>query len=145
MDSGTYSLVVDASDAVEFEAGALGELSLSPGLYAYTGSARGSGGFGRVDRHLRVLRGEHDVRRWHVDHLDVQPEVHPYAVVKSRAGECEVAEGLAETFEGVEGFGCSDCGCSSHLHRVGSVAAVAEVHSRRSAEMSVKSYTSSRL
>ncbi len=144
MEAGTYSLVVEATAPVEFEAGALGDVSLSPGLYAYTGSARGGGGFGRVDRHLRVLRGEHDVRKWHVDHLDVQPQVRPYAVVKSRAGECEVAAGLAERFEGVEGFGCSDCGCSSHLHRVDSVAEVSGVHRRDSAEMSVKSYTSSR-
>lgn len=144
MDSGTYSLVVEAAEPVEFEAGALGELDLKEGLYAYTGSARGSGGFGRVERHLRVLRGEHDVRKWHVDHLNVQPDIYPHAVVKSHAGECEVAEALAERFDGVEGFGCSDCRCGSHLHRVGSVAAVSSAHRRASTELSVKSYTSRR-
>ncbi len=142
MESGTYSLVVSVAEPVEFGCGGLGTVSLKQGLYSYTGSARGSGGFSRVDRHLRILQGEHDVRKWHVDYLDGQSETEAYAVVKSRAGECEVAAAVAEEHEGVDGFGCSDCGCSSHLHLVDSVGDVAEMHSRMSPVLSVKSYTS---
>ncbi len=145
MDSGTYSLVVSVIQPIVFSCGGLGDVSLEDGLYAYTGSARGTGGFSRVNRHLRVLRGEHDVRKWHVDYLDGHPEVEAYAVVKSKAGECEVAEALDGDHEGVEGFGCSDCGCSSHLHQVDSVETVAAAHSRGSPVVSVKSYTSPRL
>jgi hypothetical protein len=37
-------------------------------------------------------------------------------VVKSRGKECEVASRIGEFLEPVKGFGCTDCGCYTHLH-----------------------------
>jgi Uri superfamily endonuclease len=112
---GTYSLLIDLAAPAEIEVGALGEHRFDAGVYAYTGSALGAGGFSRVDRHRRTARGEHDVRHWHVDHLLGHPDARIDRVVRSVGVdvECAVAERLPAG--PVDGFGASDCGCESHL------------------------------
>jgi len=114
-DGGSYTLVVDLDADVTLSAGALGECRLPAGAYAYTGSALGSGGFSRVDRHRRTARGDHDVRHWHVDYLLGHPGARIDRVVRSRGVdvECEVARRLPDG--PIDGFGASDCGCPSHL------------------------------
>lgn len=114
-DGGTYTLVLELAEAAHVEVGALGTFLLPGGGYAYTGSALGSGGFVRVDRHRRVVRGEHDVRHWHVDYLTGHPDVELRTVVTTPGvdAECAVAERLGTG--PVPGFGASDCGCDSHL------------------------------
>jgi len=114
-DGGTYTLIVDLTTPAAVEVGALGDRRFEPGVYAYTGSALGAGGFSRVDRHRRTARGAHDVRHWHVDYLLGHSGVRIDAVVRS-AGvdvECAVAERLPAG--PVTGFGASDCGCPTHL------------------------------
>mgnify|MGYP006295688825 CR=1 FL=1 len=112
---GSYTLVVDLAADATLSAGALGERDLPAGAYAYTGSALGSGGFSRVDRHRRTARGEHDVRHWHVDYLLGRPAARIDRVVRSVGVdvECPVAERLPSG--PIDGFGASDCGCPSHL------------------------------
>ena len=112
---GTYSLLIDLAAPAEIEVGALGEHRFDAGVYAYTGSALGAGGFSRVDRHRRTARGEHDVRHWHVDHLLGHPDARIDRVVRSVGAdvECAVAERLPAG--PVDGFGASDCDCESHL------------------------------
>ncbi|ESP90212.1 hypothetical protein K933_00085 [Candidatus Halobonum tyrrellensis G22] len=114
---GTYTLVFALPDPATVEVGALGTHDLPAGGYAYTGSALGSGGFARVDRHRRVAAGEHGVRHWHVDYLGGHPAVHLDGVVRApgRDVECAVAGRLAAG--PVDGFGASDCDCPSHLAR----------------------------
>jgi endonuclease-3 len=114
-DGGTYTLIVDLSAPAAVEVGALGDHRFEPAVYAYTGSALGSGGFSRVDRHRRTARGAHDVRHWHVDHLLGHPTARIDAVVRSVGVdvECAVAERLPPG--PVDGFGASDCGCPTHL------------------------------
>ena len=73
MNGGTYTLLLSLPDPTTVAVGALGEFDLPAGAYAYTGSALGTGGFARVERHRRVARGDHDVRHWHVDHLTGHP------------------------------------------------------------------------
>lgn len=114
MTGGTYTLLLSLPSATTLSVGALGEHRLPAGAYAYTGSALGSGGFARVDRHRRVARGDHDVRHWHVDHLTGHPATDLVGVVTSPVdAECRVARALPPG--PVDGFGASDCGCSSHL------------------------------
>ena len=140
MAEGTYTLLVafDAAATVRF--GALGERDLSAGRYAYVGSAFGPGGFARVDRHRRTARGEHDTRYWHVDYLLAHPAAGIDAVVRSAGAdvECAVAAALAGDFEGVDGVGCSDCGCDSHLFYAADAAAldraVRDAHERLGGE-----------
>jgi len=71
MDGGTYTLVLDRrrGAAAAITVGALGDIDFGADWYAYTGSALGSGGFARVDRHRRLAAGDHDARHWHVDYL----------------------------------------------------------------------------
>ena len=112
---GTYTLLIERTEGGPLEVGALGSLSFPSGWYAYTGSALGSGGFSRVDRHERVAAGEHDVRHWHVDYLLGAPGTQLDHVVRS-AGvdiECAVADAVAGSR--VPEFGSSDCDCESHL------------------------------
>ena len=115
MAGGTYTLLVELSRSVTLDVGALGEVALDAGWYGYTGSALGAGGFSRVDRHRRTVRGEHDVRHWHVDHLLGHPDARIDEVVRSVGAdvECAVADRLPPG--PVDGFGASDCDCPTHL------------------------------
>ncbi|MFC7070338.1 DUF123 domain-containing protein [Halobaculum lipolyticum] len=123
MSGGTYSLVFAVPERVAVAVGALGTVDLPAGGYAYTGSALGSGGFSRVDRHRRVAGGDHDVRHWHVDYLGGHPSVSLVAVERlgdGRDAECRVARALAadpDSADPVPGFVASDCDCSAHLSR----------------------------
>ncbi|AZH26591.1 GIY-YIG nuclease family protein [Haloplanus aerogenes] len=112
---GTYTLLLTLPQAVDIAVGALGTHRFPGGAYAYTGSALGSGGFARVDRHRRVARGDHDVRHWHVDYLTGHSATELVDVVTSPGVDAECA--IARRLPGgpVEGFGASDCGCRSHL------------------------------
>ena len=112
---GTYTLLLSLSEPVDVDVGALGTHTLAAGAYAYTGSALGSGGFARVDRHRRITAGEDDTRHWHVDYLTGHPATDLVTVVTSDGvdAECRIAGRLPDG--PVPGFGASDCGCRSHL------------------------------
>jgi len=112
---GTYTLVVELSGTADIEVGALGTETFPAGWYAYVGSALGSGGFSRVDRHRELAAGERETRHWHVDYLLGHPDSHVETVRKSAGvdGECTVADAIGG--DAVPAFGCSDCGCDSHL------------------------------
>jgi endonuclease-3 len=113
---GTYTLVVELAEDATIEVGALGPVAFEAGWYAYTGTALGSGGFARVERHGDVAAGRHDVRHWHVDYLLGDDATRLDAVVRSVGVDAECAVAAAVDGESVPGFGCSDCDCSSHLH-----------------------------
>jgi Uri superfamily endonuclease len=112
---GTYTLVLELREQATIEVGALGDVRFDPGWYAYVGSARGSGGFERVKRHQQLAAGERDTRHWHVDYLLGHPATRIDAVERTANvdGECR----LAGVLDGdpIPEFGCSDCGCHSHL------------------------------
>ncbi|WP_324664883.1 GIY-YIG nuclease family protein [Haloarcula sediminis] len=139
MDGGTYTLVLERASGATIEVGALGAIDFPAGWYAYTGSALGAGGFSRVDRHRAVAAGENDARHWHVDYLLGDDATGVETVVTTAADiECGVARRLAEAVGGaVPDFGCSDCGCRSHLVRCEDretlVAAVERAHGEASA------------
>ena len=129
---GTYVLVVDLPQPTTLEVGALGDLEFDAGPYAYVGSAFGPGGFGRIDRHRELARGERDARRrsnaptrspslrsrdrhWHIDYLlghDATRLEAAFAYPDADR-ECELATSLPG--DPVDGFGASDCDCPGHL------------------------------
>ncbi|MCJ7450117.1 MAG: GIY-YIG nuclease family protein [Candidatus Nanohaloarchaeota archaeon QJJ-9] len=116
---GTYVLFLRLYEDLDVEVGSLGPARFEKGLYAYVGSAFGSGGFKRIERHLEVSRGLNGSRHWHIDYLlgrDCSCVVSVLRVPEKRV-ECE----LNHRIDGdkVEGFGSSDCGCSSHLTFLG--------------------------
>ena len=116
-DQGTYTLVLDLATAATITFGAAGERDLPAGGYAYTGSAFGTGGFSRIDRHRELAGGERETRHWHVDYLLGHPNLQ-FVDVVTTAGEdveCPVARTIAEDWEPIAGIGASDCDCDTHL------------------------------
>ena len=97
--------------------GALGKLTFEKGLYAYVGSAQANLEQ-RIKRHL----GKEKRLFWHIDHLLNESAARIVKVLCKQADrieECKLAKVIGERGESVEGFGCSDCSCKSHLFHIG--------------------------
>jgi Uri superfamily endonuclease len=115
---GSYVLLFRPAVGLPIRPGRLGAFHLRPGLYAYVGSALGSGGLrARVAHHLR----EKPATRWHVDALTQQCAVEAVCwVAEPLRIECDWVQ-LLLGFPGancpITGFGSSDCrrGCRAHL------------------------------
>jgi Uri superfamily endonuclease len=104
----------------EVTVGRLGRWPLA-GTYAYVGSARGPGGFQRLERHRRVAEGRNPVRRWHIDYLLAVGRWRGAFVRETEdpAAECALARALAEHLPpAIPRFGSSDCRCPTHLFAV---------------------------
>lgn len=112
---GTYALLLEVLEAAAIDVGALGSMTFDPGWYAYTGSALGSGGFARVQRHRELAAGERDTRHWHIDYLLGHPAVAVDTVLTAHGVDIECATAQAVDGAPVPDFGCSDCDCDSHL------------------------------
>ena len=113
---GTYVLVITLGSDLTTEVGALGTLSFPAGVYLYTGSALG-GLDQRVSRHIRHEK----TVKWHIDRLTVAADsVIAYESYPDFIPECELASmaGDCGMVPSVDGFGCSDCSCRTHLFRV---------------------------
>jgi len=113
---GSYTLLVELSEKKEIEVGSLGSIKFSKGFYAYNGSAFGPGGLKRVDRH-REKSSEGGNPHWHVDYLLVSENTEIVEVFKEEGSdhECSLSQKMRQEFVSVDGFGCSDCSCNSHL------------------------------
>ena len=113
---GVYVLIIELSQGAEVQVGALGNVHFAKGLYAYVGSAQ-NGLEKRIERHIRKEKQVF----WHVDYLLENPDTRIRAVFVKEAPkttECAIAEAIGQLGEAVVGFGCSDCRCLSHLHRI---------------------------
>ena len=65
-DHGTYVLIARVLQTKRLGIGSLGKFDITPGFYAYVGSAFGSGGLrARLGHHLESLAEPH----WHIDYL----------------------------------------------------------------------------
>lgn len=114
-ERGTYVLVLQLTRHMIMRVGSLGRIRFARGYYAYVGSAR-RGMKSRVARHLARKKR----KRWHIDWLTTQPGVVPIAVASTMLTglECRIATVLSSRADmRVDGFGCSDCECESHLYR----------------------------
>jgi sugar fermentation stimulation protein A len=111
-DRGVYLIMVELKKAMTIKVGALGDIHFPEGWYVYTGSAR-RGLKARVERHLRKRKN----KRWHIDYLTSEAEVKKgVPIYTNRDLECDLAREAGRAAEReIPGFGCSDCGCSSHL------------------------------
>ena len=111
---GTYVLVF------QVERPLVNRLGRFHGRYAYVGSAFGPGGIrSRVERHLRKTKKVH----WHIDLLSESESFRPERLYYTpNRVECKLAYELSKLFEGVEGFGASDCSCPTHLFKLPSEA-----------------------
>lgn len=94
----------------------LWEAFFERGLYAYVGSAQ-NGLERRVQRHLRKAKKKF----WHIDDLlddDAVRIVKIFYKEAEKSEECKIARKLSEKGVAVGRFGCSGCGCVSHLLRI---------------------------
>jgi Uri superfamily endonuclease len=119
-DSGVYLFVFDVSSECALEVGRLGTVTLSPGTYAYVGSAQRG-----LARRLARHRSTRKPFRWHIDYLAHVAEPRAALVWPWREGrECELARAIAGGGLGrvaAPWFGASDCRCPGHLLRLGGV------------------------
>lgn len=113
---GIYVLTISINRDIHVAIGALGEIFFQKGIYAYVGSAQNSLEK-RVERHLTKEK----VKFWHIDYLLDNEHVTVVKVFCKKAvktEECKVAQKLEKKGVSIPHFGCSDCGCVSHLFLV---------------------------
>ena len=117
---GAYFLYIVVSSDIAIQIGALGILVFPHGNYVYIGSALNSLE-PRITRHILTSLGHTRTTHWHIDYLLREPTVDIEAIYYAESfdkRECLYASQVAKHGEPVEGFGCSDCKCTSHLFRV---------------------------
>jgi Uri superfamily endonuclease len=108
---GTYVLLIHVPYDIQLSIGALGDLKLKAGYYAYVGSALG-GLEQRVERHLSGNKKIH----WHIDYLLTRGRVIDVVQGETKERmECAIASELSKHLTSVADFGSSDCACHSHL------------------------------
>lgn len=111
-NSGVYLLLIRLDAPFRVPVQRIGRPLLQPGWYVYVGSARANLQQ-RIDRHLRKRKKLH----WHIDYLLQQSSsVKAFPVRTAEDLECRLAGDISKIADsGVDGFGCSDCSCNSHL------------------------------
>lgn len=111
-DRGSYLVVLRLTRDRRIKIGALGAVKFRRGYYLYAGSAM-KNLTQRLARHQRLIKNHH----WHIDHLRECAEYIAGIPIRTSADiECQLAEALSGIAEWqVPGFGCSDCGCPTHL------------------------------
>jgi Uri superfamily endonuclease len=114
---GIYALIIQVDKDTGVNVGALGKLTFKKGLYAYVGSAQANLEQ-RIKRHLAKEKRLF----WHIDYLLNDSAARIVKVLYKQADkteECDLAKVVSDRGKPVDGFGCSDCGCKSHLLRIG--------------------------
>ena len=111
-DRGSYILVLSLAEDRFLDVGRAGCLFFRKGFYLYPGSAMANL-TARMERHVRKRKRFH----WHIDWLRSVAVVHAILPIRSSERlECTIAQGLrAHAAWSIPGFGCTDCGCDSHL------------------------------
>ncbi|WP_407416147.1 GIY-YIG nuclease family protein [Methanobrevibacter sp.] len=110
---GCYCLIINLEKNEEIPIGKLGEIDFKKGYYVYVGSAMNSLE-SRINRHFKKDKKLH----WHVDYLLANQNcelVDAIYNISSKKVECELSREISNN-NGVDGFGCSDCDCNSHLY-----------------------------
>jgi sugar fermentation stimulation protein A len=111
-DRGSYLVLLHLNRPRSIPIGRMGRVRFPKGFYIYVGSAMANL-TKRLERHRRIRKRIH----WHLDWLRPHVRfVETLAIRSSDRLECELAraiEGIASW--STPGFGCSDCGCKSHL------------------------------
>jgi Uri superfamily endonuclease len=114
-EPGTYALILRSRSRTTIQVGSRRQIDLEPGFYVYVGSAFGPGGvLARVARHVRETKRKH----WHIDYLrDHLEPLEAWFSHEAARLEHRWARALARGMGllPVQGIGCSDCSCQSHL------------------------------
>lgn len=105
----SYTLILYLEKDEKIKVGALGEIYFKKGFYTYTGSGDKS----RIKRHKKMSQKNEGSIWWHIDYLNSSSSTHIDKIISSELPECRVASNIGGKH--IEGFGCSDCSCFSHL------------------------------
>ncbi|MEM3612282.1 MAG: GIY-YIG nuclease family protein [Candidatus Bathyarchaeia archaeon] len=111
---GVYVLAISVSKNINVKVCSRKNFFLEKGFYAYAGSAQKS----LEKRLIRHFSKTSKKRFWHIDHLLA---INGVSVVKAfykeatKQEECRTAQSLGGIAFPIDGFGCSDCKCRSHL------------------------------
>ncbi|PMB74168.1 DUF123 domain-containing protein [Candidatus Bathyarchaeota archaeon] len=111
---GIYILTILIDKSIAVKVGAMGKIFFTQGFYAYVGSAQNSLEK-RLNRHFKKAAKK---KFWHIDYLLTEKHVNTVKAFfkeAEKSEECITAQRLGEIGVPVEGFGCSDCNCKSHL------------------------------
>ena len=112
---GTYALIIKSSFKTRIQIGRWRQIDIEPGYYIYVGSALGLAGFYLVYQGIfKKKKNKH----WHIDYL--RNFVSPFSVWCSYDSnhlehQWALALGNMKGISSIQGFGCSDCNCYSHL------------------------------
>lgn len=109
----TYCLIIKLNKNSSIKIGKLGELDFKKGFYVYVGSALNS-----IDARIRRHLSDEKKLFWHIDYLLASLNSTIDEVILERSSEkweCWVAMEISKKGVSVDGFGCSDCRCNSHL------------------------------
>ena len=111
-DRGSYLLILKLAEEAGVNIGTLGKIYFPKGYYLYVGSAR-KDLTRRIERHRRLRK----TKFWHIDYLREKAEFQAAVPIRTADDlECEIAEAMSRIASWrIKGFGCSDCGCESHL------------------------------
>lgn len=122
--SGAYLLVChnDHSQSIRF--GAAGVREIPTGYITYVGSASGTGGFSRIERHRQIAAGTRDTRHWHIDYLLGDERISLKAVYRFPGSACECAFAQAIPGQLIADIGASDCNCTAHLFSISSMKSI---------------------
>jgi Uri superfamily endonuclease len=113
---GIYLLTIEVKKNIRQRTGKLGEIKFDKGNYIYVGSAQ-NGIKKRIERHLKKRKKKF----WHIDYLLTNRDVainNIYCKEGTKEEECKTAKELLKHGKPVAKFGCSDCGCKSHLFKI---------------------------
>jgi Uri superfamily endonuclease len=109
--AGTYIVMVYLAKKRAIEVGKLADILFPKGYYTYVGSAM-RGIKARLRRHFALEKNYH----WHIDYLLEQANaIGAFIIPGVLKYECILARALDSRFVSFQGFGSSDCRCSSHL------------------------------
>jgi Uri superfamily endonuclease len=113
---GIYVLIIHLDKNINVNVGALGRTAFTKGLYAYVGSAQ-TNLEQRIKRHFRSEKRKF----WHIDYLldnDAAKIVKVFFKKANKTEECKTAKAIGKKGKPIDGFGCSDCNCKSHLFHI---------------------------
>lgn len=113
---GTYLLLIELDRGQTINIGAKGPHHFKKGRYCYVGSAMAG-----LDQRLKRHLAHEKTLKWHADYLTTACDrSSAWESYPDYIPECELAA-MVEASGGVpemDGFGCSDCNCRTHLFRV---------------------------
>lgn len=118
---GTYLLVLKVRNDSKIKIGRIGKTSFYKGYYFYVGSAFGKriSLENRINRYKKLCKNKKGKLRWHIDYFLVNPNVliEELIMFNNQKIECKISNTLKKHAKAwIDGFGCSDCKCESHLY-----------------------------